>query len=295
MFSIPDPDRHDTARDLLALTKPRVTALVVLTAAAGWALAPASRGLGDLAYICGAIALLVGSANVLNCWWERDVDRFMVRTRNRPLPSGRIRARTALLFGLSLGAVALALLAYTTNVLTTALGLFALVVYVVVYTPLKQRSPLALSIGAIPGALPPVMGWTAVTNRLDETGLALFALLFFWQLPHFLAIALFRRDDYQRAGLQVLPNTHGEHTAQVRMVVYSVLLVVASLVFFPLEVADLAYATVATTTGVAFVWLACVAAKGHLQMGRVRRVFLASLVYLPILLLTLILDRHAAP
>ena len=157
---------------------------------------------------------MVGAANALNCWLERDVDARMRRTRDRPLPAGRVEPFVALALGLAVPAFALPVLALVANPLTALLAFVALVVYVVVYTPMKQRSTLALFVGAVPGAIPPLMGWTAVTGRLDPGGLALFALLFAWQLPHFLAISIYLAEDYARGGLRVFALVHGERATR---------------------------------------------------------------------------------
>src|SRR5439155_3385439 len=141
-------------------------------------------------------ALVVGAANALNCYLERESDALMRRTRDRPLPAGRVEPWVALALGVGVASTSIPLLGWATNALTALLALVALVTYVGVYTPMKQRSGLALFVGAVPGAIPPLMGWTAVTGRLETGGLALFAILFCWQLPHFLAISIYLADDY---------------------------------------------------------------------------------------------------
>jgi heme o synthase len=183
---------------------------VICTAAGGMWLAPGPRDAVRAVALLLGTTLVVGAANALNNWLERDVDARMRRTRDRPLPAGRLHPRVALALGLGLPAVALPALGWFTNGLTATLAALALFSYVVVYTPLKQRSPLALVVGAVPGAIPPLMGWTAVTGRLDAGGLALFAVLFCWQLPHFLAVSIYLQDDYARGGLRVFALEHGE-------------------------------------------------------------------------------------
>ena len=169
-------------------------------------------------------ALVVGSANALNMYIERVTDGLMARTRNRPLPTGRLPAGLALGFGLALGAVSVPLLAFAVNAITGLLAAFALLSYVLVYTPLKRRTTASLLIGAVPGAIPPLLGWTAVTGRVEWPGVLLFAIMFLWQVPHFLAIATFRRDDYARAGLKVLPVERGDRVTRVHVVAYLVAL-----------------------------------------------------------------------
>jgi protoheme IX farnesyltransferase len=278
------------ARDLLDLAKPRITALVVMTTGAGLALAPQSlRPLPALLFLAGT-ALLVAAANTLNCWLEIDTDALMSRTRNRPLPAGRLRPTTALTSGVVLAAIALALLWGSTNALTTGLGLLALVSYVAIYTPLKRRSPWALVVGAVPGALPPLMGWTAATAEINTPGLVLFGLLFFWQLPHFIAIALHFQEDYARGGLAVLPIAHGERTARWHLFGSSVALLVFSAMAKPLGVAGLAYTITALSLGAGFVALALVGVRDGSDSAWSRRAFLYSLVYLPVVLGALLID-----
>ncbi|HTP24803.1 MAG TPA: heme o synthase, partial [Anaeromyxobacteraceae bacterium] len=198
------------ARDVLALAKPRLTLLVVCTAAGGLWLAPGRRNGVTAAALAIGTSLVVGAANALNQLLERHVDARMRRTRNRPLAAGRLEPWVAVAFGLGLPALALPMLAALTNNLTSALAALALFTYVVIYTPMKQRSSLALFVGAIPGAIPPLMGFSAATGRIDAGGLALFALLFFWQLPHFLAASVYLKEDYARAGLRVFALVHGD-------------------------------------------------------------------------------------
>ncbi len=223
-------------RDLAALTKPRITSLVLLTGAAGACLAPGHTPAGRLCLSLVGTALIVGSANALNMWWERDVDAKMARTRNRPLPAGRMSPDVALLFGLALALVAAPML-FLVNTATGLLGLVALVTYVAIYTPLKRHSHFALLVGAVPGAMPPLLGWTTVTGHIGLAGLLLFGVLFLWQLPHFAAITIFRAEDYARAGLQVVSVQLGERAARQSIAIWTVLLVATSLHFVPFQVA----------------------------------------------------------
>ena len=209
-----------TGRDLVTLVKPTIMLEALLTAAGAASLAPVSAGTGILWLLLGT-ALIVGSANTLNMWLERDIDCLMVRTRNRPLPTGRLDATIALWFGAIQGALALPVLARV-NLVTAALGLLALILYVGVYTPMKQRSHWATWVGAIPGAMPALMGWTAATGRVTLPGLAIFGVLFFWQIPHFHAIALYRQHDYDAAGLKTLPGSRGAAAARREIGTYLV-------------------------------------------------------------------------
>ena len=194
-------------KDMVSLGKPRITGLVVVTFIGGLWLAPGTIATWRAVMTLIGTAFLVAASNTLNMYLERDVDALMERTRTRPLPRNRISPEAALAFGVALACVGLPLVLLGSNLLTGVLGFFALASYVAVYTPLKRISGAALFVGAVPGALPPLMGWTAVTGQLDTPGLALFAILFFWQVPHFLAIAIYRAADYARAGFKVLPLT----------------------------------------------------------------------------------------
>ncbi len=277
------------ARDLVALAKPRLALLVLCTAAGGLWLAPGHRdALGATVLLVGT-ALVVGAANALNNFLERDVDARMRRTRDRPLPAGRVDPWVAVAVGLGLPSVALPALAWFTNGLTATLAALALFTYVVVYTPMKQRSSLALFVGAVPGAIPPLMGWTAATGRLDPGGLALFALLFCWQLPHFLAISLYLKEDYARGGLRVFSLVHGDRATTVWGAVTSLALVPVSLMLLPLGLAGPAYAVAATILGTG---LSAYALSGLWQRGSANRwarnFFLLTLVYLTLLFTTLL-------
>lgn len=295
------PQRSSAAvvRDLIALTKPRITFMVLVTTLGGLLLAPERPGLATILFALLGTSMVVGSANTLNCWLERDVDRHMTRTKNRPLPAGRLEGRTALVFGLVLGAVSVPLLALTVNAITAALAAVALVSYVAVYTPLKQVSPTALLVGAVPGAMPPLMGWTAATGELSAPGLVLFGILFLWQLPHFLAIAMFREAEYTRAGIKVVPALRGPEATRWQAIGWAIALVPVSLLLAPLGIAGALYSWVAALAGAAFLWF-CVrsfrayAAENvsepttHARWGR--KVFVASLLYLPVVFVALALD-----
>lgn len=282
------------ARDLVALTKPRITALVLLTEAAGMCLAPGRLATRTLVVSLVGTALIVGSANALNMWWERDVDALMARTRNRPLPSGRMSPEVALAFGLGLAVVSAPLL-FVVNLATGLLGLVALVSYVGMYTPLKRHTHLALLVGAVPGAIPPLLGWTAATGAVGSGGLLLFALLFLWQIPHFAAIAIFRTEDYARAGLQVISVQHGEGAARQMIAFFSLLLAATSLLFMPFGLAGARYTVVATVLDAAFLALVLRGARSGSARFDVRRwarhVFAASIPYLTFLLVALLSDR----
>jgi heme o synthase len=279
------------AIDLIALVKPRIMLMALLTAAGATSLAPDAVPAARMLWLLAGTALIVGAANTLNMWLERDIDCLMARTRNRPLPRGRLDAALALRFGAIQGALALPALAMV-NVVTAALGLLALLLYVGVYTPMKQRSHLAAWVGAVPGAMPALMGWTATTGRVELPGLAVFAVLFFWQIPHFHAIAMYRLRDYDAAGLKTLPGTHGLPAARREIALYLVVQVAVSLALVPLGVTGSLYLATAAVLGAGVL----VQGLGGVRRGDAkwaRGVFLASIVYLPILFTIMVLDGRA--
>jgi protoheme IX farnesyltransferase len=276
------------AVDLIALVKPRIMLMALLTAAGATSLAPGTAPVARALWLLAGTALIVGAANTLNMWLERDVDCLMVRTRNRPLPRGRLEAATALRFGAVQGVLALPALAMV-NVVTAALGLLALLLYVGVYTPMKQRSHWATWVGAVPGAMPALMGWTAATGRIELPGLAVFGVLFFWQVPHFHAIAMYRLRDYDAAGLKTLPGTHGLAAARRAIAVYLVVQVAVSFALVPLGVAGPLYLATAAALGVGVI-AQCLGGIREGGAKWARGVFLASIVYLPVLFTVMVLD-----
>lgn len=279
------------ARDLVSLTKPRITVIVLVTAAAGMKLAAHAPipGMVWLWTLLGT-AIVVGSANALNMWWERDTDGKMARTKDRPLPAGRLSANAALVFGLLLGAVSLPILFFGVNPLTGLLGAIALVSYVLLYTPMKRHSVRALWVGAIPGAIPPLLGWTAITGRLDPAGIALFSILFLWQIPHFLAISIFRAEDYARAGLKVVPVELGDRATNAMMVRYTVALLAVTVWPYLVGVGGKIYLAVAVALGGLFLVLAARAFRtaGDKRIGWARGVFGYSILYLVVLFAVLV-------
>lgn len=272
-------------RDIVALGKPRITALVVFTAAVGAAIAPSTpRDHSYWAALLVGLAFTVAGANALNMWLERDVDALMARTASRPLPAGRLAPSVALATGVLWSACGLAILAAGVNGPATWLATAGVASYVLGYTPLKRVTPLALEVGAIPGAVSTLVGWAAATGSVDAPGVALFLILFFWQLPHFLALASFRRDDYARAGLRVFPVVYGERATRRQILLYAAILVGASTLPYWLGEARAPYLVVAILLGAGFL-------SGALwPQFRARNLFLYSLVYLPALLAALVLD-----
>lgn len=282
-------------RDVVTLTKPRITLMVVVTAAGGLFLSrrsPMVEGLPSatiLATLVGT-ALVVAGANALNMYIERDIDRHMERTKKRPLPAGRVPARFALWFGVALSALSVPILAIGANPLTALLAVLANLLYVLAYTPLKQHSHYALQVGAIPGAIPPLLGWTAGTGRIDAAGAILFSILFFWQIPHFGAITLFRKDEYARAGLVVMPNVVGDLAVRHTIVRWIFAGVAASLLVVPLGLAHHGYLAVATLAGAVFFTWGCYGLRDGSGERWAKSLFGISIVYLVLLFAALGID-----
>jgi protoheme IX farnesyltransferase len=265
--------------------------MVLTTTAGGLFLAPVEvSGRVILCTLLG-MTLIVGGANALNMVIERDVDRHMSRTCKRPLPAGRLSAKHAAIFGVTLSVLAVPVLALGVNALTALLAVLSNVIYVLAYTPLKQRSHLALEVGAIPGAMPPLLGWTAATNRVDGPAIVLFAILFFWQLPHFHAIALFRREEYARAGLQVLPNVRGENATKHAIVRYLAVALAVSLLLFPLGVAHRVYLFSAIALGSVFFGWGCWGLRPESGRKWAPSLFGVSILYLVALFAALMIDQ----
>ncbi len=281
-------------KDLIELTKPSILLLSVMMAALGLWLAPdALDPLMTVLMLVGT-GLIVGSANALNMVWERDVDALMQRTRKRPLPDGRLDATLALWFGVALGISGTWLIWISAGTLTAGLGLFALLSYVLVYTPLKRVTTHALLIGAVPGAMPPLMGWAAATGSIDGPGLVLFGVLLLWQMPHFLAIAIYRNNDYAAAGIRTVPVVRGLDNARIQTLAWATCLIPTSLALIPLGAAGWIYGAGALAVSTWFV-VKCVQGFKTVAAPRwARTVFLASLVYLPALGAVLVIDRLIA-
>ena len=284
------------AADFFELAKPRMNFLVLVTAAVGFYMAM-PRGFDDWSLLLHALAgtaLAAAGASVLNQYVERGHDALMRRTANRPLPAGRVTPLEALGFGVALSAGGSLYLALFVNSLTAALGAVTIASYVFVYTPMKRWSTLCTVVGAVPGAIPPMMGWSAATDGLSAEAWALFAILFFWQMPHFLAIAILYRDDYAAGGFKMLPVVDDALVVTGRqMVLYSAALVPVSLVPAVLGAAGPLYFGAATVLGLAFLVcsVACAARKGRADA---RRLFFASIIYLPLLLAAMMLDKAGA-
>lgn len=288
------------------LTKPRITILVVLSALAGYYLGmrtasgETSSGLwgpGGLGMLMGMLHTLVGIALLssgiaaLNQYLEREIDGRMRRTMMRPLPAGKLAPASALLFGIAISALAELYLAYFLNPLTAVWGLVALGSYLFLYTPLKTRTTWCTFIGAFPGALPPLLGWTAARNEVGIEAIVLAAILFLWQFPHFHAIASLYREDYARAGIRMLPvvETDGRATAR-EIVAYTLLLLPVSLLPTLLHFSGLIYFIGALALSTFFLAAGINAARARTKT-EARRLLRASVLYLPLLLALMALDR----
>ncbi|MCG8468804.1 MAG: heme o synthase [Gemmatimonadetes bacterium] len=278
-------------RDYFDLTKPRITALVLVTAAAGFFLGAASFDVFLFLHAMVGIALVAGGTSAMNQVLERDVDALMVRTRDRPVPAGRIRTLPAAVFSGALAGLGIAYLAFTTNVLTAALAAATFATYDFVYTPLKRVHSFSTVIGAIPGALPILGGWTAATGTVAPGGWALFGILFLWQMPHFLALAWILRDDYRAAGLRMLTvdDAAGFRTRH-QTLNYTLALVPVSLLPTVFGLAGPIYFASALLLSIGFLASAAQFSRAA-SAERARKLFRFSILYLPALLLALVLDK----
>ena len=282
--------------DWLVLAKARITALVLVTTAAGYVLGSrATIDFSRLGLTLVGTALAAAGAGALNQVAERRPDALMRRTASRPVAAGRIEPLTGLAFGLAVGSAGVLWLAFLVNPLTGVLALVTIGLYIGVYTPLKRRTSLNTLVGAVPGAIPPVMGWTAARGTIDPGAWALFAILFLWQVPHFLAIAWMYREDYARAGFPMLPvvDPGGEWTGRQAVLATAALLPVSLLPTF-LGLTGALYFFGALALTLAFAAFALGLALSRRRVAA-RRLLLASVTYLPILLALLVLDRAAAP
>jgi protoheme IX farnesyltransferase len=288
-------------RDYLELTKPRITWLILMSAGVGYffGLSPVGGPVHMLRNVDPwsllntllGIALVASGTATLNQWWEREADGRMRRTARRPLPSGRVSPAAALAFGIAISLAGFVELCVMVNVLAAELALFTLVSYLVVYTPLKRRHWLCTAVGAVPGAMPPVIGYAAAQGSVELTALLLFAILFFWQFPHFYAIAWMYREDYARAGIRMLPVVERTfRRTTIQMLLFAILLIPVSVAPSIFAITGRAYAGVALILGAWFL---------HANLGvahqrtstRARGVFIASIGYLPLLYGVMVLDR----
>jgi protoheme IX farnesyltransferase len=283
--------------DFVALLKPRVMSLVVFTALVGMISAPVGIHFGLAAIALLAIAVGAGAAGVLNMWYEADVDSLMRRTRGRPIPAGRIAADDALVFGLLLAAFSVVVLGLAANWLAAALLAFTIFFYAAVYTMwLKRRTPQNIVIGGAAGALPPVVGWAAMTGGVSVEPFLLFLVIFVWTPPHFWALALFTEGDYARAGIPMMPNVAGQASTRRQILVYSVLLAVVGVAPWALGYAGLGYGLTAILLGAEFIRRAAVLWRDGEASGQLaaRRLFAFSIIYLAGLFAVRLVEALAA-
>lgn len=297
--------KHSVLGDYAQLFKLRVTSLIVMTAWTGCFMAAARSGISSLSWTLlnalWGIGLTSAGAAALNEVLERELDSRMSRTMDRPLPSGRMDLSTGLLAGLAASIIGPVALALTTNLLTGALALATAVTYLALYTPLKKISPISTFIGAFPGAMPPLLGWTAIRGKLDVEAVVLFMIVFFWQFPHFQAIAWMYRDDYAAAGIKMLPVIDKDGHAVVRqMLVYAATLLPISLMPGLLRMSGSIYIFSALALSLAFLWFVLRLARTKLPTTApdsrklARQLLQASVIYLPILFAVMMLDAVRA-
>ena len=290
--AVPVPTAPSRATDMVALAKPRLNLLVVVSAVAGYVMANGdTHDLWRLLCLIVGTGLVAGGASAFNQILERGPDALMQRTRLRPMPDGRLNTRDAWLFGLVLTSAGLGILALGANLLSAVVALLTMASYVVVYTPLKRHSSFSTVIGAIPGALPPVIGWTAALDELSQGAWVLFGIVFLWQLPHFLAIAWIYREDYARAGFPMLPvlEPDGRSTGR-QAVIYSLALLPLSLAPTLVGMAGPIYFAGALVLTLLFVALAFKFNRTR-SIPDARRLFFGSIIYLPLLWMLMIGDR----
>ena len=300
--TIPSAEKNETSQATVwsvfsELVKLRLTTMVLITTLVGFyaALNAASGGLAQnlakLGLTLLGTGLLAAGASILNQYLEREYDAKMDRTAGRPLPSGAIGVEASLLLGGAVSVGRLLALAAWVNLLVALLGAVTLVTYLFIYTPLKRKSEWNTIIGAIPGALPPLMGWAAVRGEVDPLGWTLFAILFFWQMPHFMAIAWMYREDYEKAGFVMMPSVPGGGPRTGRQAIsHTVFLIIASLMPFTMKLAGAVYVSGAVLLGGLFLWAAMRFSR-QLTRQSARVLFFASIIYLPLLLGLMVVDK----
>jgi protoheme IX farnesyltransferase len=283
--------KHTFVSDVLEITKLRLGTLVVITIVVGIFAAPGSINFFQALFALILMTMVVCGATTLNCYIERDIDKNMERTKNRALPAGRMKPGVAILIGYSLLAVSLPLLVIFVNWPTMILSLIAAVLYLFAYTPMKLKTETALFVGAIPGAIPPVMGWTTVTGKIDAMSIILFTILFIWQIPHFLAIAMYHAKDYDAANIKVYPNKIGFDKSKRDIFLYTIILVLSSLGPYFIGYSSVVYRNISLVCGLLFLLLSSFGffiKENDALLSWARKYFWASIIYLPILLISLI-------
>jgi len=282
-----------TVGDYLALLKPRVMSLVIFTALVGLAVAPGSIHpvTAFTALLC--IAVGAGASGALNMWYDADIDALMTRTARRPLPMGRIQPGEALAFGLTLSAFAVVVLGLLVNILAAALLAFTIFFYAVIYTMwLKRSTPQNIVIGGAAGAFPPMIGWAAVTGSMSFEPILLFLIIFFWTPPHFWALALYRTDDFKRAGIPMMPVVKGDATTRLQILLYTFIVVPLGIAPWPLGYAGALYGAVSVVTGLVMLVLAVQVFRERRPVERAcRNLFAFSILYLFLLFAVLMIER----
>lgn len=281
-------------RDVFDLSKPRLSSLVLVTGGGGLWLSGQPVGWELALVTLGGLTLVVGAANAMNNYLERDLDRLMARTRNRPLPAGRLDPRVALVMSAVVAPLSVLLLSLGANPLSGMLAALAYVLYVFVYTPMKRRSHYNILVGAVPGAMPPLIGWTAASGALEPGGLALFAVMVLWQIPHSIAIQLFRKAEYAAAGMRVVPLAVGDVAARRQAIGWALLLLLVSLLLVPAGVGGAITAVGGGLLGLGFFLRTLRPAQPDAYGAWGRRVFFDSLWYLTTLMAVLALDQALA-
>jgi len=281
------------ARDLVTLTKPRIISLLLVTTVAPMFITPA--GMPSLALVCWVVAggyLMAGGANAINMWFDRDIDLVMTRTRTRPLPAGRLPAWAALGWGLLLGSLAFAIFWFRVNRLSAWLALGGLLFYVLIYTMwLKRSSVQNIVIGGAAGAFPPLVGWAAMTGRIDLAAIYLFAIIFYWTPPHFWALALTKQGEYGKAGVPMMPVVHGDQYTKVQMLVYTLILVPLTIMPSVFGATGLLYGIIAALLGARFLWYSVQLLRETGVTPTAMKMFHFSLLYLALLFVAMGVDR----
>ena len=285
-----------TLRQFYELTKPRVVSLIVFTAVIGMFLATAPGTLPPLSPVVFAtigIALVAGAAEAVNCLIEQKIDAVMARTRGRPLPSGNVNSLQTLVFAGLVGGAGLLVLHNLVNTLTMWLTLATFVGYAIIYTVvLKPLTPQNIVIGGASGAMPPVLGWAAITGEVSPAALVLFLIIFAWTPPHFWALALYRKHEYAKAGIPMLPVTHGNRFTQLSVLLYTVILFACSLLPFAIRMSGVLYVVSAIILGGVFLWYAWRLYTNYSDW-LARRTFRYSILYLTLIFAALLLDHYA--
>ncbi len=282
-----------TLRDYFELSKPRIIVLLLITTLA--AMVMAARGIPSLTLVFWTLlagALAAGSAGAFNCAYDADIDRIMKRTAERPIPAGRISVRAAIVYASIIGAISFAIFFFLVNPLAAYLSLAGNVYYVLIYTMwLKRTTPLNIVIGGAAGAVPPLVGWAAVTHSMGAPALGLFALIFLWTPPHFWSLALAVETDYAKAKVPMFPNVYGDERTKREIIYYSIILVVASLALYPLHVMGALYFGAAAVLGGIFLLEAFRTWRERNGTVDARRMFRYSLVYLALMCAVMVIDR----